>query len=610
MRVASWREAVLSPGFAQVDFWITAIGGGVLCLFPEVWLWCLSILLIPRVIRVAARAKSIRPQGNDWLLAVFLVSACAGYWAAYDREAASTKLMFLAASILLYYAIRAQPEVNLAWISSTVFCIGVGVSVYFFLTHDFIESPRKLEFVNAIGRRIMQIRPSMGWEPIHPNYVSGIAAITSPFIIYPFTKLRGRRGRWLLQGMILIGLALVGSALIMATSRGILLAVASAAGVWVLWRFVPRGRINSRLGNETFFPFLVILFLIAVAVILYLGPAGMVGSAADSVAYGQGTRAEVFARSAYLVADFPFTGGGLGAYPALYSQYLLAIPYFYLPNAHNLFLDVFIEQGIPGGLAFLLLYAAGIWQAALAVIRAETHPMRVFSWIALAVLVVAFIHGLVDDYLYYGRGSILALVPLAVAVIPGQPRSKPGRTPRWFERQAAQVVAFGMAGLLILNLGQLKSAWYSNLGAVQMARVELKGFPTGQWAGADLVPALATAETSLIAAVEVDPTNRTANHRLGLIAMLHQDFSTAAEYLKTANAQAPGHRGIMKALGYCYIWLGEYNKAQIQLAGIPEAANELDAYVWWWQVQGRSDLSERASAMRSKLYSRNGMVQP
>jgi len=396
----------------------------------------------------------------------------------------------------------------------------------------------------------------------------------------------------------------------MATSRGILLAVASAAGVWVLWRLVPSGRINSRLGNETVFPFLVILFLISVAVILYLGPAGMVGSAADSVAYGQGTRAEVFARSAYLVADFPFTGGGLGAYPALYSQYLLGIPYFYLPNAHNLFLDVFIEQGIPGGLAFLLLYAAGIWQAALGVIRAKTHPMRVFSWIALAVLVVAFVHGLVDDYLYYGRGSILALVPLAVAAIPDQPRSKPGRAPRWFERQAAQVVAIGMAGLLIMNLGQLKSAWYSNMGAVQMARVELKGFPTGQWAGADLVPALAAAETSLVAAVELDPANRTANHRLGLIAMVRQDFSTAAEYLKTANAQAPGHRGIMKALGYCYIWLGEYKRAQIQLAGIPEAANELDAYVWWWQVQGRSDLSERASAMRSKLYSRNGMVQP
>jgi O-antigen ligase len=544
------------------------------------------------------------------MLAVFLVSACAGYWAAYDREAASTKLMFLTASILLYYAIRAQPEGNLAWISSALFCIGLGVSVYFFLTHDFIEAPRKLEFVNAIGRRIMQIRPTMGWEPIHPNYVSGIAVITALFILYPLTQLRNTTGRRLLHVMAMIGLVLIVSAVIMSTSRGILLAIVSAAGIWVLGRIVSWSRINSRLGNEAVFPSLVLLFLIAVVVILYLGPAVVGGSVAEAGTYGQGSRAEVFARSTYLVADFPFTGGGLGTYPALYSQYMLGIPHYYLPNAHNLFLDVFIEQGIPGGLAFLVLYVTGIWQAVLAVAKAETQAMSLFSRLALAALVVAFVHGLVDDYLYNGRGSILALVPLALAAIPGRTQSQPGGKPHQFGKQIALVIGILVMGLFLLNMGRLKSAWYSNMGAVQMAQVELPGFPTGQWVGMEIVPALTPAQTSLLSSVEADPANRTASHRLGLIAMLRQDFSTAADYLQTAKAQSPGHRGITKALGYCYIWLGEYNKAQIQLAGIPEAAQELDAYVWWWQVQGRSDLSERASAMRIKLYSMNGMDQP
>jgi thioredoxin-like negative regulator of GroEL len=76
--------------------------------------------------------------------------------------------------------------------------------------------------------------------------------------------------------------------------------------------------------------------------------------------------------------------------------------------------------------------------------------------------------------------------------------------------------------------------------------------------------------------------------------MYRREFDSAAHFLETALSQAPAHRGIIKALAYCYVWLGDMEKAQVLLRQIPEAAEELDVYIWWWTTQQRSDLSAKA----------------
>ena len=121
--------------------------------------------------------------------------------------------------------------------------------------------------------------------------------------------------------------------------------------------------------------------------------------------FGTGSRAELFSRSIYFLVAFPFTGGGLGSFPGLYSQYMLDLPYYYFPNSHNIFLDVFIEQGWFGGLAYLSMYVGAVWLTARAIEKLQSFEMRVFGWLSLFVLIVAFVHGMVDDYLYYQIGA-------------------------------------------------------------------------------------------------------------------------------------------------------------------------------------------------------------
>jgi lipopolysaccharide biosynthesis regulator YciM len=148
-----------------------------------------------------------------------------------------------------------------------------------------------------------------------------------------------------------------------------------------------------------------------------------------------------------------------------------------------------------------------------------------------------------------------------------------------------------------LNPGRLMAGWYANLGAVQMSQAELKDFPTNEWATSEIVPDLETAASTLQSALQFDPQNQTANYRLGLISMLRQDFESAVANLEIAYRQAPDHRGTIKSLGYCYVWLGDMDKAQALLGQIPEAQHEMEVYMWWWETQGRPDLSERASRM-------------
>ena len=136
--------------------------------------------------------------------------------------------------------------------------------------------------------------------------------------------------------------------------------------------------------------------------------------------------------------------------------------------------------------------------------------------------------------------------------------------------------------MLGMNINRVISRWYSNLGALQMSQIELKDFPSDQWATAHMADSLEGVESTLQVALQYDPLNQTANYRLGLISMLRQDFKSAATNLETAYHEAPGHRGIFKNLGYAYAWLGEFDKAQVLLAEIPESQKEMSIYIGWW----------------------------
>jgi O-antigen ligase len=584
------RQLFRDPHFVFGELIFIILCGAVWLTRPQWGIWFILIALAVFLLKVFT--GNLKFISLDWLILVFVTTAWVGYWAAYDQTTAWAKLWFIVSGVLLFYSLRVQPNENLIRISVLLFCAGIGVSLYYFLTYDFISAPRRIELVNRLGRWFMEIRPQTGWTPIHPNYMAGLAAITAPFILYPIWKIRndGKAPTVRFYVFVVAGLGVVGLALFMATSRGVILAIVSGVGAWLLWRLTQAEEIKRRLKSEAAFPILLVVYLCIVVAFLYTGPAQLGGAISNSNFYGTGSRAELFTRSLYLVLDYPITGGGLGTFPGLYSHYLLGVPFFYLPNSHNLFLDVTIEQGLLGGLSFLIVYITAIWMAASSI--ANKGGNHIFKWIALFSLIVAVIQGMVDNYLYNGAGAILSLFPLGLA-LNGEGQENVLNSRRLNFKYIGVAILMGlMIGLIYLN--QIRSIWYANLGSVQMARVELEDFPNNGWVGNEIVPELDEAKKTLHSALRLDPQNRTANQRLGMIAMHRMDFDSAVDFFEASYAEAPDHRGVIKSLGYGYLWSDNLQMAQEFFVYIPEVSQELSVYTWWWKVQGQDDLSEKA----------------
>ena len=584
------------------------LSGLIWVFVPEMRIVFTLMVILPWGLRLLAGKPPFQRTPLDLLVALLVITAWVGYWAAYDKESAWVKVWLIVTAVLLYYAISGQPKQNLVVLSLFSFLAALAISIYFFLSHDFSGSP------NGISSWWISTRPALGWPAIHHGYISGLLVITSLFALYWIQIFRqGSFGRFTVPLFIFLafGGVFIESAFLLTVSRGVWLAIVGGLGVWIIWKITASKLFESWLNFRALFPLFVLVYMCLIMALAYLGPA-QAGQDVNLSKYGSNARAELFERGAYFLRDYPITGGGLNSFPGLYSQYMLGIPVYYFLNSYNIFLDVAIEQGVIGGLAFLFLYLGSIWLVARSLIFPQSEDMRFLSWLSLFALVFTAVHGFFYDYLYNGMGTMFLLFPAGFSMIgvidAGQAGHKLSSFPEagylWrksFSPVKVLVPVLVIVALLLMNANKLISIWYSNLGAVQMSRTELSNFPSGQWATVEMVPQLKLAEASLRSALLYNPENQTANYRLGMISLLRQDFRPAVKNLVKAYHQAPEHRGIIKNLGYSYAWLGDIDKARFYLDGIPEAHSELEVYVWWWDTQGRQDLSANASRLATQI---------
>jgi O-antigen ligase len=116
-----------------------------------------------------------------------------------------------------------------------------------------------------------------------------------------------------------------------------------------------------------------------------------------------------------MARDDLWTGVGFGNYEAAYPEYALINWPAALGHAHNYYLNLLAETGLPGLLAYLFFWVVVVWQS-IQVCRALEWPERgvvvglLAAWTALAV------HHLVDklyvNNIFIHLGAMLALLQL------------------------------------------------------------------------------------------------------------------------------------------------------------------------------------------------------
>ncbi len=553
----------------------------------------------------------LRRTPFDVFIAAFVVTAVIGVWASYDSMRAAIKLGNIVVAVVVFYVLAGQRRRNIWMVSGVLGLFGSAIALYFLTTHDWYAWPADLKLLTNVGLLLMRIRPPFPFPAIHPNVAGGLIALLFPFqIAFSLSIFLRKKREFYAAAAILIMVTSVG--LLLTSSRMAWLSLVMASALCFLWIIIPRFGLDVRVPRwPIYLLFIGFVFIVGVGLIVLLN--GQLPSAGSS-----GSRLKLFRDTLDLIVDFPFTGGGLAAFPGLYSQYIAVTPFIQFNYSHNMWLDMILEQGVPGLLAFIWIIAGSVlllWRTITRVPTAQLsadnetviafrQELNLFRWAIVVGLLTMIGHGFTDDAIYGNLGTpLLFFLPgMAVAVSRKRELSWLQAVSDW-KLYAAWGVAVVVIMIAPYMIGghSFVADWAANRGALMMAQSELRGWPTGQWNDGDNIGELALTAPIFQRVVAIDAGNRTAHHRLGLLAMLHQDFDASVVHLEVANEIDPRHRGIAKALGYSYIWQGDINSAIPILMAYPEAEDELDAYTWWWKTQGRDDLAVQANIALAEL---------
>jgi putative inorganic carbon (HCO3(-)) transporter len=196
-------------------------------------------------------------------------------------------------------------------------------------------------------------------DTVHPNVMAGYLALLLPLLLAGllYEKWSTKETGWLRMALVLLASLAGLSVLVLTKSRGAWTGLAAAllllAGLRFRWGW-----------------FLTLVTGLAAVVLvarLGLAPAMDLLSRSDSINTLAG-RAEIWTRAFYMMRDFPFTGIGMGTFvevtDKLYPMFLNAPGS--IPHAHNLFLQVAVDLGLPGLVAWLVIFylaAQAAWRA-------------------------------------------------------------------------------------------------------------------------------------------------------------------------------------------------------------------------------------------------------
>jgi len=426
--VASRRSSFVAERIVRLELlWLLLLSP--FFLFPgNGWPGILAVaaLALIWIARRLARGHFVPATPLDWPVCLMMLMVAVSLFVTFDPALSLEKVTGLLLGIGLYYAIvdfvSSANRDGLKWAVAGYAAAGLLLALVGLLGTDWSS---KFSFLNGVVGKLPSILTGLpGAENgINPNETAGALLWVLPVqlalvrIAWSRDIRSARYGKAILAGAIAAA-AISAGVLLLTESRAAL--VAALAGCLVLlWAIVPHTR---RVGIAA-----GALAVIAVAAALYIGPGNIVSSVfSESASFELGdyirsaqSRMEIWSRALYGIQDFPLTGMGMNAFrrlmPALYpSSYP---PDADLAHAHNHLLQVALDLGLPGLVAYVALWLVFVALVVDLLRQSSSGPIR---WLAGGIgggLAAYAVFGMVDTVALGAKPGIFfwALIALLVA---------------------------------------------------------------------------------------------------------------------------------------------------------------------------------------------------
>lgn len=274
----------------------------------------------------------------DLPILFLLLCSIPSLYASVDLGASVAELLALIACIAFFYGVFNGVDSDKKLQIALLVFTGVGIGVVLCASLVMQFSPAKLPLVPGLYNLLPDALP----RRIHFNYIGGALTLFFPLAFWSFVLRYWQHKTWYVTAGAILGLGLLAT-----QSRGALLGSVVALGVtgallnrWVRWGFpgliVGGGALLYVIGGE--------------ALLERVGGSGAVWG-----------RVELWEQAIHIIQDFPFTGIGMRTFPlltdSLYPVFLGA-PNTPGTHVHNLYLQVTVDIGIPGFIAFCALLGA------------------------------------------------------------------------------------------------------------------------------------------------------------------------------------------------------------------------------------------------------------
>ena len=249
-------------------------------------------------------------------------------------------------------------------------------------------------------------------DTINPNVAAGFLAMLAPFCLARLiVGLPASTRGWLKWGIALTTCLVLLAVLSLTHSRGAYVAAGASLLLLLGLRWPRAAR------------WLVLPILAALAVAgTRIGWRRIADALVNTDATGGlEVRLEIWSRALLVIRDFAFTGVGLGCFePVVFHIYPLFLrPEGTATHAHNLFLQVAVDLGIPGLVAYLAVLGTSL-RASILAFRAYRRDaqryLELLSAACVASLAGMCLHGIIDSAVWGNKGAFLPWTVMGLSV--------------------------------------------------------------------------------------------------------------------------------------------------------------------------------------------------